>query len=241
MFSDLYIREVKIDPPADATAYPFTLPVVRGNARIVFDNPVTFLIGENGSGKSTLLEAIAVAYGFNPEGGSLNYAFATHDTHSPLHTHLRLVKGVARPREGFYFRAESFYNAKTYLDEIDGSYGARPMHAYSHGESFLLLVRERLRGEGLYLFDEPEAALSPQSQLALLVRLRRLLARRAQCIIATHSPLLLAYPGAAIYQIGDDGALTPTVYEDTSYFAVYKYFLNNHGRFMAEIMGDVEA
>lgn len=237
MFSNLYLREVRLNKEShNHTIYPFNLPVVSANQSILFTNQVTFIIGPNGSGKSTLIEAMALAYGFNAEGGTINYRFSTNDTHSNLYEYITLVKGIVRPRETFFFRAESFYTMKTYLESIELRYGEKPMHHYSHGESFLVLMMEKFTGRGLYILDEPESALSPQSQLALLSRMNQLETHNSQFIIATHSPILLAYPNATIYQIGDGGELTQVDYEDTEYYQIYKYFMNNYQRMIERLM-----
>ena len=195
-------------------SYPFSIPAVRGLSEIKFAKEVTILVGENGSGKSTLLEAIAVALGFNAEGGTVNFQFQTRETHSELHKYLRLARSFKRYRDGFFLRAESFYNVATNIDEIDESGGGRPLiqsyggkslHHQSHGESFLALMLNRFGGNGLYLLDEPEAALSPTRQMTVLSRMFQLIRQKSQFIIATHSPILMAYPGALIYQISETG------------------------------------
>jgi predicted ATPase len=227
---DVSLRRDKVD---SFDRYPFSLPVVRGLDRLVLHPKVTYFIGENGSGKSTLLEAIAVALGFNAEGGSKNFNFATRATHSPLHEALRIAKGVRRPRDGFFLRAESFYNVASQVDDLGAqqSYGGQSLHAQSHGEAFLALLTERFRGQGLYLLDEPEAALSPQRQLAVLTRMHDLICDGSQFLIATHSPILMAYPDATLYQCGADG-LEPVAYEDTEHFQVTRDFLANPGRML---------
>jgi predicted ATPase len=197
---------------------------------------VTFLVGENGSGKSTLLEAIAVAWGFNPEGGTRNFRFQTRRSHSTLHEYLRLVKKVPRPRDGFFLRAESFFNLATEIEHLDDepsfgppiidSYGGRSLHEQSHGESFFSLMMHRFGGQGFYVLDEPEAALSPTRQLAMLVRLHELVRDRSQFIIATHSPILMAYPNAWIYEIAAN-ELRRVSYEQTEHYVVAKRFLND--------------
>lgn len=241
MFSELFLTKLKIDTKGcNPQEYPFNLQVVRNNATISFDNRLTFIVGENASGKSTLIEAIAVAYGFNAEGGSTSYRFATQQTHSNLHEHITLVKGIKRPKENYYFRGESFYTTKSYMEEIGISYGNRALHNYSHGESFLVLMTERFHGNGLYLFDEPEAALSPQSQMRFIVKMSELLRNNSQLIIATHSPILLAYPQATIYQINSEGTLESVAYEDTDYYALYRHFLNNHQRFVAQLIREAD-
>ena len=206
-------------------AYPFDLPVVRALDVLPLHPKVTFLVGENGSGKSTLLEAIAVAWGFNAEGGSTNFNFGTRPSHSPLADHLRLAKGMRRPKDGFFLRAESFFNVATEVERLGVSgYGARSLHAQSHGESFFALMTTRFRGNGFYVLDEPEAALSPQRQLAALTRIHQLVAQDSQFVIATHSPILLAYPDAWIYHCGPDG-LARIAYEDTEHYRVMHDFV----------------
>ena len=238
--SERYLREVCLrrDQVPDFGRYPFALPAVVHLESLAFPGPVTFLIGENGSGKSTLLEAIAVALGFNAEGGSRNFLFGTRESHSDLHAYLRPVRGVSRPRDGFFLRAESYYNVATEIENLDRipldpgpplapAYGARPLHEQSHGESFLALLQDRFRGDGLYLLDEPEAALSPMRQMALLSRMHDLVEARSQFIVATHSPILLAYPGATIYELGPSGP-RPVRYEETEHFRVTRDFLNRY-------------
>lgn len=174
-----YLSEVSLKPSAEAYAdsFPFSLPVVRSLGRLELHPQVTFFVGENGSGKSTLLEAIAVAMGFNAEGGSRNFRFATRESHSPLHEHLRLGRGITRPRDGFFLRAESFFNVSTEIERLDrersgllASYGGKALHEQSHGEAFLSLFMERFGAHSFFVLDEPEAALSPQRQLAMLSR-----------------------------------------------------------------------
>jgi predicted ATPase len=215
--------------------YPFTVPSIRGFDRLIFEQPVTFLIGENGSGKSTLLEAIAVAWGFNPEGGSRNFAFSTRASHSNLNEYLRLGRSVRRAGDGFFLRAESYFNLATNIEELDkgpggppiiDSYGGKSLHEQSHGESFLALVTHRFNGSGFYVLDEPEAALSPARQLSLLALMHDLVADGAQFVIATHSPILMAYPHAAIFQMSEDGPFE-IPYRETEHFLVTRRFLND--------------
>jgi predicted ATPase len=221
--------------------YPFNLPAVKGLHRLELNPKMTVLVGENGSGKSTLLEAIAVSLGFNPEGGTKNFAFGTRASHSALHEYLRVAKGVRRPRTGFFLRAESFFNVATEIERLDAepslsprvidSYGGRSLHEQSHGESFLTLLTQRFGGQGLYLLDEPEAALSPQRQLAALSRIHDLILDGSQFILATHSPILMAYPDASIYQLSSEGVV-PVAYEDTEHFQVTRDFLSNPERML---------
>lgn len=208
-------------------SYLREIEAFQGLERLELDHPITFFVGENGSGKSTLLEAIAVAHGFNPEGGSKNYRFSTRDTHSELWEAIRLVKGHRREQWGYFLRAESFYNVATqeesYADALHPSAG---YHEKSHGESFQALAQNNLRANGLYLLDEPEAALSPQRQLSLLMQIDRCAKDGAQFLIVTHSPILLGIPGAAIYCF-DQGRLHPCEYEETESYRVTELFINN--------------
>ena len=226
--------------------YPYCLPVLRQFESLSFSKPVTFLCGENGSGKSTLLEAIAVGYGFNPEGGSRNFRFSTQDSHSPLYRDITLVKAPYSPHDGYFLRAESFYNVSTEVDHLAAvdpnsetrerflqQYGGS-LHEQSHGESFFSLILNRFRGQGFYLLDEPESALSPSRQLALLARMRQLVQGGSQFIIATHSPILMGYPDADIYLI-EDGELTLTPYERTEHYIITKQFLGNRQRMLQEL------
>jgi predicted ATPase len=235
-----YVREVKLrrDKVISFDQYPFSLPVIRDLESLELHPSVTFLVGENGSGKSTVLEAIAVAWGFNPEGGTKNFRFQTRASHSVLHEYLRLVKGVHRPRDGFFLRAESFFNVATEIERLDDgpggppiidSYGGHSLHQQSHGESFFSLMMNRFSGHGFYVLDEPEAALSPSRQLAMIARLHELVQARSQFIIATHSPILMAYPHACIYEITADG-LRRVPYEQTEHYVVAKRFLSDSKR-----------
>jgi predicted ATPase len=225
--------------------YPFNLPAIRNLSHLQLHPSVTFLVGENGSGKSTLLEALAVAFGFNPEGGSRNFRFSTRSSHSRLHEYLQLQRGLRRPRDGFFLRAESYFNVATEIESLDlvpgasppiiASYGGKSLHEQSHGESFLALVTKRFFGNGLYLLDEPEAALSPTRQLALITRMHELVSQNSQFVIATHSPLLLAYPGATIYSLEVDG-IRKVAYEDTEHYQITRRFLADHRAMLARLL-----
>ena len=238
-----YFEAVKLarDEVKNFEAYPFSIPSIRHLHRLEFHPAVTFFIGENGSGKSTLLEAIAVKAGFSAEGGDKQLQFGTHDTHSPLHDCLRLERSFGAPTDGFFLRAESFYNVASQLEKIGSTfhaYGGKSLHQQSHGESFLAVMKERLQGGGVYLFDEPEAALSPQRQLSVLTLMHRLVHHQSQLIIATHSPILLAYPQARIYQFAENG-ITEVKYTETEHYQITKDFLNRHER-MLEILMSAE-
>ena len=221
--------------------YPFNLAAIRSLESLELHPKMTIFVGENGSGKSTLLEAIAVSLGFNPEGGSKSFAFGTRASHSVLHECLRVAKGFRRPKDGFFLRAESFFNVATEIERLDeeplggppviDAYGGRSLHEQSHGESFLALLMNRFRGDSIYLLDEPEAALSPQRQLAALSRIHDLIEANAQFVIATHSPILMAYPEARIYQFGPDG-IAQVAYEDTEHYQVTRNFLVNPARML---------
>lgn len=225
--------------------YPFSVPVIRKLHTLEFHRDVTFFVGENGSGKSTLLEAIAIAMGLNAGGGNRNFKFATPDnTHTPLHEKLLLVKGPVRPAEFFFLRAESYFNLATYVDELGSdvleSWGGRSLHEQSHGESFMALLLSKLRPRGLYLFDEPEAALSPQRQLAALAAIDVLVKSGSQFIIATHSPILLSYPNARIFSF-DGQEVVEIAYTDTDHYSITKDFLINYDRRLTQLLQEPDA
>ncbi|WP_394829301.1 AAA family ATPase [Pendulispora albinea] len=231
-----FILRVQVlrDRIPDASTYPFSIPALAGLTSLELHPQVTYVVGENGSGKSTLLEGIAAAAGFNPEGGSPNFQFSTRSSESPLHHALRLVRSSRRPRTGFFLRAESFFNLATNIEELDrvqasappiiNSYGRRSLHEQSHGESFIALATRRFGAQGLYILDEPEAALSPLRQLGMLSRMQELVERGSQFIIATHAPLLLAYPSAWIYELSEEG-IRRTSYDETGTVRVTRDFL----------------
>jgi predicted ATPase len=248
MLSTQFIQQVSLrrENIPSFTEYPYNLPVVQHLETLVFHPNVTFLVGENGAGKSTLLEAMAISLGFNPEGGTKNFNFSTFSSHSPLHENLRISRGISKPKDGFFFRAESFYNVATEIEHLDeegggppliDSYGGRSLHAQSHGESFFALMMNRFRGNSIYLLDEPEAALSPQRQLAVLVRLHELVQAGAQFIIATHSPMLLAYPQACIYWI-DESGIKQVKYTETEHYHIMHDFLNDPQRMLEILLRD---
>lgn len=229
--------------------YPFSLPVVRSLDRVALHPKMTYFIGENGSGKSTLLEAIAVSLGFNAEGGSKSFSFGTRRSHSELHEYLRVAKGFRRPRTGFFLRAESFYNVATEIERLDedpfggppitDAYGGRSLHEQSHGESFLALIQHRFGPKGLYILDEPEAALSASRQLALLVRMRDLLREGSQFIIATHAPIVLSYPGAIIYGLDEEG-ISEVPYDQVENVALTRTFLADRERYLERLFSNDE-
>lgn len=243
-----FIRRVLLAPDAVTDRYPFTLPVVQYLARskgLALPPGATFLVGENGSGKSTLLEAIAVAAGFNPEGGSRNFRFATRATESSLGDHLVLRRGITKPRNGFFLRAESYYNVASEIERLDRggppllpAYGGTSPHERSHGESFVDLVTHRFGPGGLYLLDEPEAALSVRGCMAVLARFAELTDQACQIIVATHSPILLALPGAAILEIADNGRISPVTYDDALPVRLTRDFLSAPEKFLHHLLTD---
>ncbi len=231
--SDLYLKNIS------AVKY------LEKNRKLTFNKPITVFVGENGTGKSTLLEAIAVAFGFNAEGGTVNFRFETKRSHSELHKHLTVVKR-GYPKDGYFLRAESFYNAATYIDKVyeselqmgmDTPYGDVSLHEQSHGESFMSLVENKFRGEGLYILDEPEAALSPMRILRLLVNIKELADEGAQFIIATHSPFIMALPGADVFEFSAKG-IKAVDYKETEHFLLTKDFVSRPERMLGYLFDE---
>jgi predicted ATPase len=212
---------------------------------------MTIFVGENGSGKSTLVEGLAVAAGFNPEGGSTNFNFRTQDHLPELATHLRLIRNPTRPRTGFFLRAESFFNVATEIERLDfeqiglpgasigGGYGEKKLHEVSHGESFLALAMNRFGRGGLYILDEPEAAMSPTGCLALVRRFNELANEGSQFIIATHSPIVMSFPGALIYLLTDKGP-KQVAWEDLDHVRILREFLNDPAIVLRTLLSDSE-
>jgi predicted ATPase len=245
-----FIRRVRLAPGAETGRYPFTLPAVRWLARsggLALAPGMTFLVGENGTGKSTLIEAIAVAAGFNPEGGSQNFQFATRATESSLGDHLILTWGTAKPRTGFFLRAESYYNVASEIERLDRDPGSPPLlpayggispHERSHGESFMDLVTHRFGPGGLYLLDEPEAALSVRGCMAVLARLADLADQGCQIVVATHSPILLALPGAVIYEIAETGQIERVDYDQALPVRLTRDFLGAPEKYLRYLLTD---
>jgi len=219
--------------------YPFCLPALRSLDALEFHPKVTFFVGENGAGKSTLLEAIAVSFDLNPEGGSRNFNFATRASHSPLCDCLRLSKSFSSPSDSYFLRAESFFNVATEIERLGVGqwYGDRSLHEQSHGESFFSLFQNRFGGKGLYLMDEPEAALSPKRQIEFLAILHYFCLQGSQFIIATHSPIIMAYPEARIYVFGPDG-IRDVPYLKTDHYLVTRGFLSNPERTLSALFGN---
>lgn len=235
MKNNEFIIFISLKDTIPESSYLHDLAVVKhlmNNERLYFSNDITFLVGENGSGKSTLIEAIAVAYGYNAEGGSRNFNFSTRNSHSDLCEKITISR-KNHPKDGFFLRAESFYNVASNIDEIQAThnYGGISLHNQSHGESFLTLVQERFWGNGLYILDEPEAALSPMKLLTLMAEIDRLVKDNSQFIIATHSPILMAFPNALIYEITEDG-IKKTNYKDTEHYQITRRFLENPERML---------
>ena len=243
-----YLLDVVLDrdrvPSFDE--YPFKLDVVRNLSKLELHPQVTFFVGENGSGKSTLLEAIAVGWGLNAEGGSANFDFATRQSHSPLHEKLTLNCSPIRPRDSYFLRAETFYNVATEIEKLDSegthakltaAYGGKSLHEQSHGESFFALFQNRFGGRGLYLLDEPEAALSPKRQMSFLTQLHLLVQAGSQFLIATHSPIIMAYPDAWIYQIDSTG-LSRVAWKETDHYFITKAFLTRTEPMLKELLAD---
>ncbi|MQA10035.1 MAG: AAA family ATPase [Pseudonocardiaceae bacterium] len=246
------MRRVRLPAEARTGRYPFTLPAVAWLADsaegLELPGGVTFLVGENGTGKSTLIEALAVAAGFNPEGGSQNFRFATRASESTLGDQLVLTWGTTKPHTGFFLRAESYYNVASEIERLNQepgppllpAYGGISPHERSHGESFVDLVTHRFGPGGLFLLDEPEAALSVRGCMAVLARLAELAQQGCQIVVATHSPILLALPGATIYEIGEDGAIGPVDYDQALPVRLTREFLAAPDRFLRHLLADDE-
>ena len=247
-----YIKAIELSREVPSHSYLAGLPVVRAlqeRKRLSFSSAATFFLGENGTGKSTLLEAIAVACGFNAEGGTRNFSFSTQETHSELWQYITPVR-LRRPRDGYFLRAESFYNAATYIDRLDqetrlgpqliDQYGGISLHRQSHGESFLSLVQNRFGERGLYILDEPEAALSPTGQMTLLVEMNRLIQTGAQFLVATHSPILPALPGACLLQLSPRG-MEEVPYQQAENVRLTRYFLNHPQQMVENLLGQEKA
>ena len=239
MMNELFIQSLMIDwNRIRPNNYVRQIPAICDMEKFEFRKPVTFFVGENGSGKSTLLEAIAVAYGFNPEGGTKNYSFSTYDSHSELCDAITISKGYRRPKFGYFLRAESFYNVATKeIDYSDLEHPSKGYHLKSHGESFLAIAQEYMGANGIYIFDEPEAALSPQRQLTLLLDICKCAREGAQFIIVSHSPILLGMPDAEIFSF-DNGTVHPCQYEETDSYVITKMFVNERQHFLKQLLDE---
>ena len=237
----LYLELVR-DRIQSADSFPFTLPAIRSLSTLEFHPRVTFLVGENGSGKSTLIEAIAVSYGLNPEGGSRNFNFATRASHSRLDEAIQIAKSHRTPKDSYFLRAESFYNVATEIERLQmgDAYGDRSLHEQSHGESFMALIQNRFHGPGLYLMDEPESALSPKRQLSFLALLHEYCQEGSQFVIATHSPIIMAYPEAWIYVLDETG-INRVEYTETEHFQITKGFLANPKRSLDVLLAEEQS
>lgn len=238
--NEVFIRGIKLNE-VDDSSYPFSIPAVKAMESINFSSPVTFFVGENGSGKSTLIESIAVTAGFNAEGGTKNYNFTSQDTTSALSNEVTLIRGSRREKYGYFLRAESFYTTANYAERgtLDTSGNPSPLyfdgkkiHEQSHGEAFLSIIKEFR--PGLFILDEPESALSPQRQLTLLVAMHTLIQQGSQFIIATHSPILLSYPNATIYELSDVG-INNVHYADIEHVKLTKKFLDNPSQYLRRL------
>ena len=249
LLSNLYVNNVCLGKNIPSDNYLKHLPVVKNLKKIGgirFRQNVTFLVGENGVGKSTLIEGIAVAMGFNPEGGTINFNFVTRESHSDLHEYLTVSRGYKKRKDGFFLRAESFYNVASNIDEMDesasfeppiiNSYGGVSLHKQSHGESFLALVENRFGGNGLYILDEPEAALSPMRLMRLMVCMQELVKQNSQFIISTHSPILMTFPNAEILEITEK-EIRSVSYKDTQHYLVTKRFMDAPEKMIENLLG----
>ena len=242
-----YLRriELKREDIPSFNQFPFNLPIMSTFDQFSFHPNITYIVGENGMGKSTLLEAIAIATGFNPEGGTLNFNFSTFDSHSNLEDYIKLVKGIEKPKDGFFLRAETFYNVATTIEKLDSeplsgpriidSFGGKSLHEQSHGEAFFATFMNRFRGNGLYILDEPEAALSPLRQLSMLSRIHELVNDNSQFVIATHSPIMMAYPDSKIFELSEAG-ITETKLEDTNHYNLMKQFFDDKDRLLLHLL-----
>jgi predicted ATPase len=242
MLIDATIKWSEIE---DRDSYPFCLGAIANMTKVDLRSKVTILVGENGSGKSTLLEGLAVALGCSAEGGSKNFRFSTMDTHTKLHQYLRIARDSKPIRDIFFYRAETYYNFASEMKKLDAepsfdpeirhAYGGQELHELSHGQSVIQLFRHRFRSNGLYIMDEPEAALSPSRQLEVIGHVQKLIAAGSQFVIATHSPILMAIPDATIYEIREEGLCT-TDYDSLAQVAIYRRLINDHDRFIGSIL-----
>ncbi len=235
-----YVSAVRFEGEIEEDLYLKNIPAVKylmEKGKLDFSKNVSVFVGENGTGKSTLLEAIAVAYGFNAEGGTVNFNFSTNNTHSSLYKNIRIGK-KGYPKDGFFLRAESIYNVASNLESlyrnefahgVETPYGSVSLHEQSHGESFMSIITKRFSGKGLYILDEPEAALSPMRMLELMTVMKELVKDGSQFIISTHSPILMAFPDADVFELSEKG-IEKVRYDETEHFTLTKQFMENPER-----------
>lgn len=222
----MFLRSLLFDTSAFAHSSLEIEAIKNIQIPLTFASPVTFLTGDNGTGKSTILETLAIHLGLNPEGGSHHVTFATKDTHLDLSRYSSIVREPLRPRNSFFLRSETFYNLATHLEDVK-AHNKVSFHTYSHGMGFMEAMHYYLRPNGLYILDEPESPLSVKAQIELLVILKSVVDAGSQLVIATHSPVLLAFPGATIYQLSSNG-ITREDYESTDAYNEMKFFIDNH-------------
>ena len=245
---DLYVNKIFLSKEIPSGNYLKRLPVISNLKKIgglELTKPVTIFVGENGVGKSTLIEGLAVAMGFNAEGGSLNFSFSTKESHSNLHEYITVSRGWRKQKDSFFLRAESFYNVASNIDDLDNgpggppiilSYGGLSLHEQSHGESFMALVENRFFGNGLYILDEPEAALSPMRLMELICYIKKLVDNNSQFIISTHSPILMTFPDAEVIEITQE-EIKLVDYKETEHFLITKRFMDSPEQMIKYLLG----
>ena len=245
---NLYVNKIFLSKEIPSDNYLKRLPIISNLKKIgelELTKPVTIFVGENGVGKSTLIEGLAVAMGFNAEGGSVNFSFSTKESHSNLHEYITVSRGWRKQKDGFFLRAESFYNVASNIDDLDNgpgglpiilSYGGLSLHEQSHGESFMALVENRFFGNGLYILDEPEAALSPMRLMELICYIKKLVDNNSQFIISTHSPILMTFPDAEVIEITQE-EIKSVDYKETEHFLITKRFMDSPEQMIKYLLG----